>query len=89
MDLAMEDMDLVMKDMDFVVKDVYFVVEDNRLVENYIFFFVEDNHLFGYIVDNHHEVNIILIEDLVLILVDHLYFKNFWIFEVLFQLEQN
>ena len=65
MDLIVEDIDLVMEDMDFVVGGV---------VENNIFFFVEDNHLFGNIVENYHEVNSILMEDLVLILVDHLYF---------------
>ncbi len=87
--LVVEDMILVMEDMDIVVEDMDFVMEDNRLVENNNVFVVEDKKLFWYIVDNHHEVNVIFMEDLVLILEGLPIFLHFRILEVLFQLELN
>ena len=74
MNLAVLDMDFVMENMDFVVDDIDFNVKGNSLVENNNFFVVENNLLFWYIVDKHHVLNIIFLEDLVLILVYHLYF---------------
>ena len=62
-------MDFVMENMDFAVEDMDFSVKGNHLVENNM----ENNLLFWYIVDNHHVVNTILMEDLVLILMYHLY----------------
>ena len=83
-----EDNHLVDLDMDVFVEDNSVVVEYNHLVIEYNQNIVEDNHLdvennflVGYIVDNHHEVGMVLMEDMILvlhILVDHQYFLHFF-----------
>ena len=95
--LVEEDNHLVEVDMDVFVEDNSVFVEYNHLVIEYNQNIVEDNHLdvednyldvednflVGYIVDNHHEVGMVLMEDMILIvhiLVDHQYYLNFFIF---------
>ena len=85
-----EDNHLVKVDKDVFVEDNSVIAEYNHLVVEYNQNIVEDNHLdvednflVGYIVDNHHEVGMVLMEDMILvvhILVDHQYFLNFFIF---------
>ena len=83
-----EDNHLVEVNMDVFVEDNSVVVEYYHLVVEYNQNIVEDNHLdvednflFGYIVNNQHEVCMILMEDMILVhfLVDHQYFLHFFI----------